>query len=89
MRWWPFKRAEPKTDPVGAWHARYDEWLDKLQVVVAEFPDHSELEGVSLNERVAALLDGISDAYGEELRGALEHLVLRGEALRKARLPLK
>lgn len=80
--WWPFKR-KPQ-NPLDKWLDSYEAWLTDLQKVLADFPDHTPLEGARLSEVQGRLLDQISDLYGDDVREALEKLVLRGAQLRKA-----
>jgi len=85
MGWWPFKKKAVEPVPATvAWLAKYDAWLDELQVVLGAFPDHSALEGVVLDERTGHLLDDITDLYTEDARELVERLVLKSEALRRA-----
>lgn len=83
--WWPFSKetVEPK-QATEVWLNKYDAWLDTLQKALAEFPDHADLEGVTLDERAGRLLDDITDLYTEDTRELVERLVLKGEALRRA-----
>lgn len=85
LKKWFGRRSAPRSlqSATKAWEQDYQAWLDSLQRVFSEFPDHERFSNVTVDEKTAALLDEIVKLYTEDARKVVEVFVLRGESLRR------
>lgn len=97
MRWlsdlWFFVRGKPKRatarDALETWNDDFHKWLDILQAVFNDFPDHSQFGDVQLDEKTRKILHEITTLYLEDACNAVSGFALKAERLQRHMATLK